>query len=205
MKKILFCFLCFILPACDINTEKQLKPLSENAVILAFGDSLTYGVGTGKKTNYPAVLAKLSGHTVINKGVSGEKTKAGLKRLPKILDKYKPELMVLIHGGNDILKKMPSQNTIDNLTQMIKAAKQRNIQVVMLGVPSFKVLMLESAEFYKQIADSDKVPIDVDILPTIIGDAKLKSDTIHPNTKGYKMMAEAVYQLLQDQGALLNP
>jgi lysophospholipase L1-like esterase len=202
--KILICCLLFLLTACD-SPEKQLTPLSENAVILAFGDSLTYGIGTSKKTNYPAVLAKLTHHKVINQGVSGEKTAAGLKRLPKLLDRYKPELLILIHGGNDILKKTPTSQTIDHLTQMIQAAKQRNIQVVMLGVPKSNLLLLKSAEFYGKIAHAENVPIDLDILPAIIGDAALKSDTVHPNTAGYKRMAQAIYQLLQDQGALITP
>ena len=107
-------FLC--LNACG-DTEKVFTPLAKDAVILAFGDSLTYGTGTNKNFSYPALLEKLTQHKVINKGVPGEISSAGLKRLPKLLDQYKPRLLILIHGGNDILKKIPipMMNTGDGM------------------------------------------------------------------------------------------
>lgn len=201
MKKFLLYFLFIFLTACG-DSEKIFTPLAKDAVILAFGDSLTYGVGTTKKTNYPAILEKLSHHRVINAGFSGEISSVGLKRLPKLLDKYKPELLILIHGGNDILKKISHQKTAENLRQMITEAKQRNIKVVMLGVPSFGLFLLTSAEFYQQVATSENIPINIEVLADILSSSELKSDQVHPNTKGYQMMAEAIYKLLQHSGAL---
>jgi len=87
---------------------------------------------------------------------------------------------------------------------MISLAKQRDIKVVMLGVPRFNILSLESAQFYEQVATETGIPINQDILPKILSNKKLKSDRIHPNKQGYQMMAEAVYQLLIDSG-VLNP
>ena len=84
-------------------------------------------------------------------------------------------------------------------------AKQRDVQVVMLGVPSFNILSLQSATYYDEIAKSADVPINLDILPEIIRDNKLKSDRIHPNREGYQIMAEAVYQLLTDSNLVLKP
>ncbi len=201
MKFCLLSLLFLCLNACG-DTEKVFTPLAKDAVILAFGDSLTYGTGTNKNSSYPAILEKLTQHKVINKGVPGEISRAGLKRLPKLLDKYKPSLLILIHGGNDILRKIPSEQTTENLRKMIALAKQRNISVVMLGVPSFGLLLLKSAEFYQQIATEEAIPIDLDILPDLLSSSALKSDQVHPNAKGYEMMAEAIYKLLQDNGAL---
>jgi len=93
--------------------------------------------------------------------------------------------------------------TTDNLKKMIALAKQRDIKVVMLGVPIFSILSLDSAEFYEQVATEEGVPINLDVLPEILSDNKLKSDRIHPNKQGYQMMAEAVYQLLIDSGVLI--
>ena len=201
MKKIVLCILFLFLNACG-DSEKVFTPLAKDAVILAFGDSLTYGTGTNKRSSYPAILEKLTQHKVLNRGIPGEISSAGLKRLPELLDKHKPNLLILVHGGNDILRKIPHEQTIENLRKMITLAKQRNIKVVMLGVPSFGLLLLESADFYQQVATEEAIPIDLDILADILSSSTLKSDQVHPNAKGYQIMAEAIYKLLQDNGAL---
>ena len=119
-----------------------------------------------------------------------------------MLDEYQPELLVLIHGGNDILRKIPVQQIQHNLTQMIDEARQRDINVVMLGVPTPSIFLMESAEFYQQVANDTGTPIDMDTLPEILSSNHLKSDTIHPNAEGYKVLAENIYKLLQASGAL---
>ncbi|MBF0264184.1 MAG: arylesterase [Gammaproteobacteria bacterium] len=197
----LFVCLFFLISACS-EKEKPLSPLPEDAVILAFGNSLTYGTGTSREFSYPSILENLTGFKVINAGVPGEISAKGLQRLPNVLDQYQPQLLILIHGGNDILRKIPNQQTEYNLTQMITLARKHGIEVVMLGVPSFNILSLKSAKFYEKVATENRVPINLKILPEIISDNKLKSDSIHPNKQGYQIMAEAIQQLLKDAGAI---
>lgn len=78
-----------LLQACSGPT---IPPLTENARVLAFGDSLTYGVGASKGQDYPSQLAQMSGFEVINAGVSGETTSAGKQRLAQLLAQHDPEL-----------------------------------------------------------------------------------------------------------------
>ena len=94
-----------IISGCGEKTS-SLPSLSNDSVILAFGDSLTYGYNVSKTESYPAVLETLTGLKVINAGISGEVSKQGLKRLPNVLDEHHPQLMILCHGGNDLLRKM---------------------------------------------------------------------------------------------------
>ncbi|NOQ64583.1 MAG: arylesterase [Methyloprofundus sp.] len=202
MKNILLLLLSFTISACDSSKPAVFSPLSTDAVILAFGDSLTYGAGAEKTDSYPSVLSRLSQRTVINAGISGEVTHDGLQRLPAVLDQYQPELMILIHGGNDMLRNLPKQNTLDNLTQMVQIAQQRNIKVVMLGVPSPRLFLLSSAPFYQQVADTQSTPIDLETLPQILSDRNLKSDRVHPNAAGYQLMANNILKLLVETGAL---
>ncbi|MFI3220370.1 MAG: GDSL-type esterase/lipase family protein [Methylococcales bacterium] len=207
MKKTLLLILLILLTACS-KSEKVFDKLPADAVILAFGDSLTYGTNVNEEQSYPSVLEQLSSHSVINSGAVGELSADGLKRLPAVLDEEHPQLLVLIHGGNDILRRIPHEQIAANLTAMIAEAKKRNIKVVMLGVPALQLFSavglfsLESDPLYQQVAEAEKVPIDLKSLPEIISRRELKSDQVHPNAQGYQRLADAVFTLLKNTGAL---
>ena len=201
MKKwtIALIVLCGI--SCN-KSEPMLNKLPEDAVILAFGDSLTYGTGATKDHDYPYILTELTGREVINAGVPGEISREGRQRLPELLDEYEPDLLILIHGGNDFLRKIPTDQTQDNLKAMIAEAKQRNIPVVLIGVPDLGLILLHSAEIYSEIAEAEHIPIDPEILPDILSSNALKSDMVHPNDLGYQQLAQGIANLLKQQGAL---
>jgi lysophospholipase L1-like esterase len=191
------------LGACsDYKLQAQLPPLSADAVILAFGDSLTFGTGADKEQSYPAVLAQLTGLTVINAGMPGEVTTQGVRRLPALLDRYKPQLLLLCHGGNDLLRKTASAVTRNNLEKMITEADQRDIPTLLIGVPQPALMFLEAAPIYNEIAEQRGLVYEGEILPEVEADNQLKSDRIHPNAEGYRRMADAISQLLRDSGAL---
>ncbi|MFC1746385.1 GDSL-type esterase/lipase family protein [Candidatus Riflebacteria bacterium] len=116
-------FLLILLSISGCFFSPQLKRIPENAIIIAFGDSLTYGRSLKREHSYPAVLAKLSGMQVLNSGINGEVTSRGLERLPKILKKYKPALVLLCHGGNDILRRYSREETKKNLRKMVGLIK----------------------------------------------------------------------------------
>ncbi len=192
--------ICFVVFSCS-NSEYNLSLLPADATILAFGDSLTYGTGANKGEDYPNLLAEMTNIKVINAGVPGEISSNGLDRLPSLLDEHNPDLLILIHGGNDILRKLPKLELNNNLLAMIELAKTRNIQIAMLGVPE-PGIFLKSADIYEQIANETNIPIELSLLPDILGDKSLKSDIAHPNAKGYQQMAEGIVELLKDNGAL---
>ena len=189
-----------LLPACgdDLTPLPRLAP---DAVILAFGDSLTHGTGARDDESYPAVLARRTGRKVINAGVPGEETAKGLRRLPGLLDRYRPDLLILCHGGNDILRKRDPVVTEANLREMIRLARERSIPVVMIAVPNVG-FFLSPADFYDDVAADMQVPVENDILADLLGDNRYKSDHVHPNAGGYARLAEAVQALLTEHGAL---
>jgi lysophospholipase L1-like esterase len=196
----IFLTLVLVLISCS-DSSSNLNLLSGDDTILAFGDSLTYGTGAKQGEDYPTLLSKLTNLSVINAGVPGEISSKGLARLPELLDKYNPKLLILIHGGNDILKKLPRTEQKSNLIEMIALAKEKNIEIAMLGVPE-PGIFLKSAEIYEQIAIETNVPIELSLLPDILGDNSLKSDIAHPNQKGYQKMADGIFDFLKDNGAL---
>jgi lysophospholipase L1-like esterase len=191
--------LVLLLTAC--GEETGLPPLPPNAVILAVGDSLTHGTGAKPQESYPAVLQSLTGRRVVNAGIPGEESDAGLARLAQLLDQFKSDLVILGHGGNDILRQRDLARTEANLRQMVELVRQRGASVVLLGVPS-PAIFLGTHPMYERLAAALEIPLEEDALPDILSDGSLKSDPIHPNAAGYRKLAQAVYGLLVEKGAL---
>ena len=185
--------------ACSSGT--RLPRLANDAVILAFGDSLTFGTGAEPSESYPAVLEKLISRRVVNAGIPGEVTGEGLSRLPKVLDKEKPALMLLCHGGNDLLRRLDQQQTAHNLRAMIRLAQERRVPVVLIAVPS-PGISLSPPPMYRQIAIGLEIPLEEKIVATVLSDGSFKSDYIHPNAAGYRRMAESLATLLKKSGAI---
>lgn len=195
--------LLLLLSACGSGEpSQQLDTLGQDAIILAFGDSLTYGTGAKHQTeSYPAVLAQLSGKTVINAGVPGEVSSEGLSRLKTLLNEHQPELVLLCHGGNDLLRKLDTGKLKNNLQQMINLIREQRAEVVMLSVPK-PGLFLKAAPLYSELADRQQVLLENEIIADVESETALKSDAIHPNAAGYRLIAERIHQLLSQAGAL---
>ena len=195
---LLLCALA--LGACG-SKAPSLPRLEQDAVVLAFGDSLTFGTGAGENQNYPAALEGLIGRKVAAAGVPGEVSAAGLARLPSALDYYNPRLLILCHGGNDFLRKLGKKQAADNVRAMVRLAQDRGVAVMLIGVPE-PGLLVSPPDFYGEIAREFGIPIEQAALSKILRDNELKSDLIHPNAKGYARLAEAVAEVLRKSGAL---
>lgn len=196
---IILAVLSFVTAAC--SKTPQLPPLASDATILAFGDSLTYGTGAGDTESYPAVLATLTGRKVVNAGVPGELSASGASRLPELLEREHPALLILCHGGNDLLAHQSQQQLADNLRSMIRTARERGIGVLLVAVPT-PDLTLTPPKLYQELSREFRIPLERKTLAQILGKSRLKSDHIHPNAAGYRQLAEALSQLLQSSGAL---
>ncbi len=188
-----------LLSAC--SKPAQLPLLAADATILAFGDSITAGNGAGANESYPMQLAQLAGRKVVNAGVPGEVSAGGLQRLPELLDREHPALLILCHGGNDLLARQSQQLLADNLRAMIRAAGERGVAVLLVAVPA-PDLTLKPPNLYAEVAKEFNIPIELKVLPHILGKSVLKSDHIHPNAAGYRLLAEALAELLKKSGAL---
>ncbi|MBE0515345.1 MAG: arylesterase [Sulfurimonas sp.] len=170
--------------------------LNSHSTILAFGDSITYGFGVAEKASYPAQLQKRTGVRVINGGISGEESSEGLKRLPKLLEK-KPDLVILCHGGNDIIQKQPEEKLKANLTQMIETIKASGAKVLLVGVPNFGLLGFNTRSIYVEVAEQTEVFFEDNVLSEVLSKREFKLDYIHPNEKGYEIMVDALVKHLK--------
>ena len=187
----------FLQQGCD---SSRLEPIGHGN-ILAFGDSLTLGVGVSIENSYPAVLSELTGLNVVNSGVSGETTSQGVKRLPGELNRVNPSLLILIEGGNDILQNNNETEIKKNIRAMIELTKSKGIQIVLIGVPQ-KSLFSSSAPLYEELASEYELVFDGRLIGNLLRSPSLKSDSIHFNEKGYRKMAESIHELLSNNGAL---
>jgi lysophospholipase L1-like esterase len=191
--------LAVALAAC--GSKAKIERLAPDAVVLAFGDSLTFGSGAGPAESYPAVLARHTGLKVVNSGVPGEVSAEGLARLPGVLEEVQPGLLILCHGGNDFLRKMDEATAAANIRQMIGLARSKGIPVVLLATPKpgFPPAV---PKFYAEIASELKLPLEDEALKSVLFDSSLKSDMVHPNAKGYAKVAGAVEKVLRKSGAI---
>jgi acyl-CoA thioesterase-1 len=193
-------FLFLFLFACT-NTHPQLSRLPDDAVILAFGDSITSGVGAPPGESYPEILHGLINRKVIKSGILGETSGEGLVRLPGELSIHKPRLVLLCMGGNDILRKMDLEKASNNIRQMVRMIRDSGAEVVLIGVPA-PGLVLSTASFYKKISGDTGVPLEGSLLADILADNKLKADAIHPNAEGYRLLAQGIAAFLRKAGAV---
>lgn len=196
----LFFLLCTLLLASCQKAEK-LPPLASDAVILAFGDSLTYGTGAAQTESYPAILATLTGRKVINAGIPGEVSAAGRARLSGVLDETQPALLLLCLGGNDFLRRLDAAQVKENLRSMVLDAKERGIAVILIAVPTLG-FGLQVPPLYAEIAGEVGIPLEGEIIADILSDSALKSDPIHPNAAGYRELAISLEKLLRRSAAL---
>lgn len=189
-----------LLGGCGGGTPKVTK-LAATDVVLAFGDSLTYGTGAKAEESYPAVLSELLGRNVVRAGIPGEQTAGGLQRLPGALDEHRPRLVIVCLGGNDMLRKGSPDAIEANLRAMLKEILGRGMDAVLVGVPA-PGLITSAPEFYEKLAKEFGIPYEGKIVTSVLYKPELKSDPIHPNADGYRRIAEALAKLLRDAGAV---
>jgi lysophospholipase L1-like esterase len=187
--------------AAACSDAPKLAPLAPDAVVLAFGDSITYGTGASESESYPAQLERLIGRTVVRAGVPGEVSAQALARLPDALDEHQPRLLVLCIGGNDFLRNLGMAQVAANVQTMVAVARQRGIDVVLIGTPE-KGFTVTPPSFYAEIAEQLGIPYEGKVIGEILRNSEFKSDPIHPNARGYRLIAERVAALLKDAGAL---
>lgn len=171
--------------------ERAPQALPEGAVILAFGDGLTYGTGAAAGEGFPEVLEQLVGRKVVNAGVEGETTAAGRQRLPAVLAEVKPKLVILCHGGEDMTQELEANQLIANLRAMVALIGESGAEVLLVAVPP-PAAHFQAAPFYVQISRDLKTSIEVSALSTILSNKELRSEGIHPNAQGYAALAKAL-------------
>ncbi|MFA7216771.1 MAG: GDSL-type esterase/lipase family protein [Candidatus Paceibacterota bacterium] len=164
----------------------------KNDTIVAFGDSLTRGVGATDGKGFVYLLSQKLGKPIVNLGVSGDTTKEGLARINEAIKKN-PGTVVLLLGGNDYLKKVPQEETFNNLRQIITKFQSGGSMVVLLGVRG-GVLSDKFEKPFENLARETGSIYVSDVLSGVITKKEYMYDTVHPNDEGYAIIADRIYQ-----------
>ena len=201
MKKLIYLLFILILASCGSHKEKHIA-IPQGATVLILGDSLSYGTGANAGEDYPSLLTKTTGWKIINEGVPGNTTAQGLERLPALLEKTQPKLLIVQLGGNDFLQQKPQTETIANLKAILALAKEKGVTSVMVAIPELSPLKaafgnLSDHPLYEKLAQETATPLVTDVFSDVLSDATLKADQVHPNAQGYAIVAKNMAIKLQ--------
>ncbi|MCJ9201197.1 arylesterase [Acinetobacter baumannii] len=179
--------------------------------ILILGDSISAGYGIDPKQGWVQLLQKRldqqypKQHKVVNASVSGETTSGALARLPKLLQTYKPEVVVIELGGNDGLRGQPPQMIQKNLSQLIQLSQKQKAKVILFGMkipPNYGTAYSKAFEnSFKTVSQKYQVKLLPFFLDGVAGQKQLmQNDLIHPNTQAQSKLLNLAYPYIK--GAL---
>lgn len=217
----LHCSLAAWLAACALSTSVQAQGASPgNApapsgpssapVILVVGDSLSAEYGIARGQGWVALLEQrlqregLRG-TVVNASVSGDTTSGGRARLPGLLTRHRPAVVVIELGGNDALRGLPMSATRQNLTDMTKAARATGARVLIAGMrlpPNYgKAYGEEFAASFAQVAKAEGAALVPFLLKNVAdgpdADQMFQPDRIHPTAQAHGRILDNVWPVLK--------
>lgn len=209
MKKIIFLLLIVLAALAmawsgDDDVEKHAA-IPQGATVLVLGDSLSYGTGANQGEDYPTLLAKTTGWNMINEGVPGDTSAGGLERLPNLLQEHQPKLLIVELGGNDLLRQAPQTEIVQNLKTILSMAKTQGVASVLVAIPEISPLKavvgnLSDHPLYESVAKETATPLIKDVFSDVLSDRDLKSDQIHANALGYRVISDKLYVKLQELG-----
>lgn len=197
-------WLLFVAAAC--SPSPQFSALPANARVVVLGDSLVSGHGLSVERAWPALLSRTLGWQLDNAGVSGNTSEQGLSRLAEHLTtEPAPAAVILVLGGNDMLRRIPEAETRANLAAAIEQIRAAGAIPVLVAVPrpslAGAVLQeLDDADFYSALATEAKVPLIESVFSEVLSDPALKLDRLHPNDAGQQELARLIADRLRALG-----
>ena len=178
------------------ETTRAARPTAGTNII-AFGDSLVSGRGASPGNDFSSVLSRRLGRTIVNAGRSGDTTASALSRLDADVLSRSPRVVIVVLGGNDLLRRVPREQTLANLAEIVERIRERGAAVVLVGL-GVGLFSDPYSHGFQEIARRTSSAFVPDVLDGIVGDNSRMSDSIHPNDAGYQIMADRVEPVLRD-------
>lgn len=168
----------------------------KNNIIVAFGDSLVFGVGSTRGNDFVSVLGTTLDRPILNLGVSGNTTADGILRVDTVIEED-PGIVLLLLGGNDYLRRIPEEETRANLETLITTFQKKGAVVVLLGVRG-GILRDGRGALYEDLGAQYGVVYVPDVLDGIFGTPDRMYDAIHPNDAGYAIIAARLVEVFKE-------
>lgn len=191
---------------CIIGSAMAAAPQLPPGTILVLGDSLSAGYGLPARDAWPARLhaafeADRLPYKVINAGISGDTSAGGRARLPKLLERHEPVLVIIALGANDGLRGLPLSALRENLEAMIGLSREAGAEVLLAGMalPSNYGLayVRQFRTLYRDLVQAHGVAF-LPFLEDVLHDRALfLDDGLHPNARGQLRVADAVRRALE--------
>jgi len=163
--------------------------------IVCFGDSLTEGVGAEARED-PTILSRLLGIGVLNAGHRGDTTAQALERIHGSVLSKNPRLVILLLGGNDFLRQVPTGETRQNLKEIVRQIQAHGAMVAIAGI-KLGFFTDEYGPIFEETAAEFGAIYIPQVMKGIFNDTKLRSDQIHPNSVGYRLIAERIAERIK--------
>ncbi len=187
--------------------------LVASADVLIVGDSISAAYGLDKEQGWVTLLQQrideeCPGLTVNNASVSGETTAGGRARLPALLTRHAPQIVVIELGGNDGLRGQPPARMAENLRAMVAASREAGATPVLFGMlipPNYGAAYSDLFErAFAQVAEEEQLPFKPFFLEGVGDDPRLmQSDGIHPTADAQPRLLENAWSVLAPEVARL--
>lgn len=187
-------------------TLSVLPAMAAPRTLLILGDSLSAGYGIPAGQGWVQLLQERlkqqpGNWSVVNASISGETTDGGLRRLPDLLSRYQPAVVVIELGGNDGLRGFPPQIIENNLARMIELTHQAGAEAVLVGIqmpPNYGPRYTRAfAELYPRLSDRYNLALVPFFLDGIYDRNELmQADGIHPNADAQPRLLDNIWPVL---------
>ncbi|MDO8959085.1 MAG: arylesterase [Rhodocyclaceae bacterium] len=184
-----------------------MRCVSAADIVLVFGDSLSAGYGIAVNQSWPALLAERlrqgnPPRDLVNASISGETTAGGRSRLPAVLERHHPAVVILALGANDGLRGLPLTESRANLTQMVRAAKTSGARVLLVGMrlpPNYgPEYTRDFSALFSTLARQEKTALLPFLLePIALDDAAFQADHLHPTAAAQPKILDHVWNSLK--------
>ncbi|HEX5419727.1 MAG TPA: arylesterase [Gammaproteobacteria bacterium] len=175
--------------------------------IVVVGDSLSSGYGLTTEQSWVSLLkqrlkAQGYGYQVVNASIAGDTSAGGRARLPDLIVRHLPSIVVIELGGNDGLRGQPAASLRKNLAQMIELSQHAGARVLLLGVrmpPNYGPEYTKAfADVYPSLADEYHVALVGFLLQGVaLHPDLMQADGIHPNAQGQAIVFQNVWPVLK--------
>jgi acyl-CoA thioesterase-1 len=180
-----------------LRDKRVLNPVSYDRFdVVILGDSITEGLGPDEGLDFVSLLRKETKVKIRNSGIRNDTTHDALERINQDVIAHDPDIAIVLLGGNDFIQRVPKEETFSNLSNIVDALVDEEIEVLLVGVPGGPWIDGYITGF-NSIAEDKDVYYLPNVLDGIIGKFKYMKDPLHPNNKGHKVIFERILPELQ--------